>query len=429
MALPFVGSALVVMAASLPVVAAPAITLVSSFTGPNGIYPMAQLTAAGGGIYYGTTYQGGAGAGINGSVFEFNSSTGSITLKDSFTGANGSGPSAALTAAGGGLYYGTTRYGGNNGQGGVFEFNSGTGSITLKNSFMGSNGANPVGALTAAGGGIYYGTAYQGGGSNRGGVFEFNSNTSSITLKASFTLANGAYPLAPLTAAGGGLYYGSTLWGAGGNANGAVFEFNSNTGLITLKDSFTGVDGTSVYAGLTAAVGGLFYGTTNSGGANGKGGIFEFNSVTGLITLKGSFTGVNGMYPFGPLTEAGDNLYYGAITRGGPNGKGGVYEFNSYTGLITLISSFTDTINNQPFAALTAAGGGQYFIATESGGPAGLGAIYSFSAGTPQSVPAPLPLIGTGVAFGYCRRLRWRVRQAQPRQRLASGHGSGHPQL
>jgi uncharacterized repeat protein (TIGR03803 family) len=50
-----------------------------------------------------------------------------ITVQGSFDGTNGSGPYAALTAAGNGLYYGTTQYGGANGLGGIFALDSTTG--------------------------------------------------------------------------------------------------------------------------------------------------------------------------------------------------------------------------------------------------------------------------------------------------------------
>ena len=49
-----------------------------------------------------------------------------ITLQGSFDGAiNGSGPYAALTAAGNGFFYGTTPNGGANNQGAIFAFDSG----------------------------------------------------------------------------------------------------------------------------------------------------------------------------------------------------------------------------------------------------------------------------------------------------------------
>jgi uncharacterized repeat protein (TIGR03803 family) len=48
-----------------------------------------------------------------------------ITFQGSFNGTNGRNPVSALTAAGNGLYYGTTRFGGANGGGTIFAFDSG----------------------------------------------------------------------------------------------------------------------------------------------------------------------------------------------------------------------------------------------------------------------------------------------------------------
>jgi uncharacterized repeat protein (TIGR03803 family) len=141
--------------------------------GSNGARSYAALTAAGNGIYYGTTWSGGSND--TGYVFQFDSATGSITLQDSFIGSNGARPSAALTAAGNGIYYGTTFYGGSNDLGSIFKFDSATGSITLQDSFTGSNGSYPGAELTAAGNGIYYGTTYSGGSNNTGSIFKFDS--------------------------------------------------------------------------------------------------------------------------------------------------------------------------------------------------------------------------------------------------------------
>ena len=138
------------------------ITLLASFAGSNGSYPQATLTPAGGGIYYGTTSSGGAN-GSAGAIYEFNSISNVITLIDSFDVLNGSTPISELTPAGGGIYYGTTVSGGQDGGGVVYEFNSNTGAITRKASFLNAKGRasgwQPHAALTAAGGGIFYGTA------------------------------------------------------------------------------------------------------------------------------------------------------------------------------------------------------------------------------------------------------------------------------
>ena len=160
-----------------------------------------------------------------------------ITLQGSFTGTNGDSPQVTLTAAGNGIYYGTTNTGGANGSGAIFKFDSATGSITLQDSFNFSNGDTPVAALTSAGNGIYYGTTYQGGANFSGTIYSFDSATGSITLQASFTGSNGSAPNAALTAAGNGIYYGTTRFG-GANSAGGIFKFDSATGSITLQDSF-----------------------------------------------------------------------------------------------------------------------------------------------------------------------------------------------
>jgi len=70
--------------------------------------------------------------------------------------------------------------GGANGLGAIFEFDpSGSGSITLKDSFNNTNGAYPNAALTSAGNGKYYGTTTNGGANELGSIFEFNSGANS----------------------------------------------------------------------------------------------------------------------------------------------------------------------------------------------------------------------------------------------------------
>jgi uncharacterized repeat protein (TIGR03803 family) len=397
----------------LSTLAAPGITLQSSFTGPNGSNPHAALTAAGNGIYYGTTLTGGSNN--TGSIFQFDSATGSITLQDSFTGSNGAQPYATLTAAGNGIYYGTTEYGGSFNRGSIFQFDSATGSIALQDSFTGPNGSGPRAALTAAGNGIYYGTTFCGGTIVcTGTIFQFDSATGSFTLQGILPGSNGARPYAPLTAAGNGIYYGTT-WTGGSNDTGSVFQFDSATGSITLQDSFTGPNGSNPYAALTAAGNGIYYGTTVYGGSNGLGSIFKFDSATGSITLQDSFTGSNGYNPYAALTAAGSGIYYGTTTYGGSNGTGSIFKFDSATGSITLQDSFTGPNGAHPYAALTAAGNGIYYGTTYLGGNNNTGSIFKFDSGVRNSnpVPGPLPLLGATAAFGWSRKLRRRIQQVR----------------
>ena len=211
------------------------------------------------------------------------------------------------------------------------------------------------------------------------------------TRQAFFTGANGAYPAAALTAADRiGLYYGTTATG-GEYGQGAIYAFDSITGSISLKGSFTGnTNGAIPFAGLTAADHGLYYGTTYRGGANDQGAIYAFDSANPnpatSISLKGSFTDTtNGAIPFAALTAAGNGLYYGTTYGGGANGQGAIYAFDSANPnpakSISLKGSFKDSTNGAfPSAALTAAGNGLYYGTTENGGEYGQGAIYAFDA-------------------------------------------------
>jgi uncharacterized repeat protein (TIGR03803 family) len=406
--------------------AAPGITLKGSFDGTNGAAPFAALTSDGNGKFYGTTTSGGDNG--NGAIFEFDpAGNGSITLKGSFDRENnGAEPYGALTSAGNGKFYGTTTSGGANGNGAIFEFDpAGNGSITLKGSFdrNGANGAEPFGALTSAGNGIFYGTTNYGGDTDNGAIFEFdpsgNAGSGSITLKGSFDFTtNGAGPYAALTSAGNGKFYGTTTYG-GANNQGTIFEFDpSGNGSITLKGTFDGTNGAAPHAALVSAGNGIFYGTTVDGGANNNGTIFEFdpsgNSGSGSINVKGSFDGANGEKPYAALTSAGNGKFYGTTLDGGDNGFGAIFEFDpSGSGSITLKSSFAFTNGAVPYAALTPAGNGNFYGTTFFGGAGGAGTIFEFDPGA-NNVPAPLPVIGAGAAFGWSRRLRRRIQQARP---------------
>jgi uncharacterized repeat protein (TIGR03803 family) len=265
------------------------ITLKGSFDGANGELPRAALTSAGNGKFYGTTVFGGSEG--SGAIFEFDPfGSGSITLKGSFEVTPiGSQPFAPLTSAGNGKFYGTTPLGTDNGPGSIFEFDpSGNGSITLKSWFEGTNGQYPTAALTSAGNGKFYGTTQGGGVYNAGAIFEFDPSASgTVTLKGSFDGANGLRPFAALTSAGNGKFYGTTLYG-GANNVGAIFEFDpSGSGSITLKGSFDGANGAQPFAALTSAGNGKFYGTTAYSGVNGAGAIFEFDPGTNSAPAPG----------------------------------------------------------------------------------------------------------------------------------------------
>src|SRR5687767_14059735 len=68
--------------------------------------------------------------------------------------------------------------------------------------------------------------------------------------------------------------------------------------------------------GRLLASGGVFYGTSASGGAFDKGTLFRVDPATGAATVLVSFDGPNGSWPLGDLVVSG-GLIYGVTLSGG----------------------------------------------------------------------------------------------------------------
>jgi uncharacterized repeat protein (TIGR03803 family) len=193
-----------------PVYASSPTTLVSfaSFAyggGSNGASPYAGLIADANGDLYGTTYVGGAineNSGLGyGTVFEIQN-TGTVaapvyasapTTLVNFDGSNGQYPYAGLIADANGDLFGTTRNGGANGWGAVFEIqNTGTtaapvyaSSPTTLVSFNEAD-AFPMAGVIADANGDLFGTTSGGGATGSGTVFEIqNTGTTAAPVYAS----------------------------------------------------------------------------------------------------------------------------------------------------------------------------------------------------------------------------------------------------
>jgi uncharacterized repeat protein (TIGR03803 family) len=149
-------------------------TVIHSFSGPDGSGPSAGLTMDAAGNLYGTASQGGTHN--QGAVFKLtHKSSGWIfTPLYSFSGPDGSYPSSRVMIGPDGTLYGTTTYGGAAGYGAVFRLQPPAGfchsfqcpwTETVLYSFQGgSNGKEPAyGDLVFDQQGNIYGTALEGG--------------------------------------------------------------------------------------------------------------------------------------------------------------------------------------------------------------------------------------------------------------------------
>jgi CSLREA domain-containing protein len=256
------------------------ITQQFDFEDTNGSYPNGSLIAVGDKLY-GITYSGGANN--YGVIFEYSTTTNSITQQFDFEDTNGSYPQYGSLIAIGDKLYGMTESGGANNYGVIFEYSTTTNSITQQFDFTGTNGRSPYGSLISVGDKLY-GMTSSGGANGRGVIFEYSTTTNSITQQFDFEDTIGSYPDGSLIAVGDKLY-GMTYYG-GANDYGVIFEYSTTTNSITTTTSFTGTNGSYPYGSLIA-VGDKLYGMTSSGGANDYGVIFEYqNSNAKSITVN-----------------------------------------------------------------------------------------------------------------------------------------------
>jgi uncharacterized repeat protein (TIGR01451 family) len=354
-------------------------TTLASFTGSNGELPYAGVTLDPSGDLFGTAAAGGTSG--DGTVFEIGSGTTSITTLASFTGSNGNGPEAAVTLDGAGDIFGTTYSGGTGGSGAVFEIASGTTSITPLASFSSGNvGVGPEGGFAVDASGDVFGTTMSGGASNDGTVFEAASGSTSITTLASFSGTNGQNPEAALTIDAGGNLFGTTE-GGGANGDGTVFELQSGSSSVTDVANFNGTNGDSPSTPVILDSSGNIFGTATEGGASGIGTVFEIKSGTSSITALASFTSTTGEDPYGGLTrDAGGNLF-GTTSQGGSSNGGTVFEIKSGTSTISKVAGFTSSTGEYPYAGLTLDASGNLFGTTYSGG-SGYGTVFEIKSGT-----------------------------------------------
>jgi uncharacterized repeat protein (TIGR03803 family) len=193
------------------------------------------------------------------------------TLLYTFTGTGGAYPMSGVIRDSAGNLYGTTNSGGTN-HGVVFEIDAAGQESTLYTFTGGADGGQPYGGLVRDSAGNLYGTTQTGGASFYGVVYEVAAAGQETVLYTFTGKADGGFPYGtPIRDAHGNLYGTTQL---GGEA-GVVFELSS-TGQKSVLYSFTGAaDGGRPYAGVIADTAGNFYGTAYTGGSEQSGVVFK----------------------------------------------------------------------------------------------------------------------------------------------------------
>jgi uncharacterized repeat protein (TIGR03803 family) len=378
-----------------------------SFDGDDGGQPDFEVLVQGAdGNLYGTTEYDGKG--FAGTVFKI-SREGLLATLHNFCSQScndGAYPMAGLTLATDGNFYGTTSSGGSNtcfgtGCGTVFKIDPAFGTLTTLYNFCSqpncADGATPYAGLVQAEDGNFYGTTFSGGGGGCNSTLSAGCGTvfkitlaGTLTMLHSFDVTDGASPYAGLVQAKDGSFYGTTF-GGGANDLGTIFKTTPD-GILTTLHSFDHTDGDSPQAGLIQATDGSFYGTTANGGSSnncpgGCGTVFKFTPGDGLKTLY-NFKGSDGLYPYSALVQATDGNMYGTTALGGDlacdgspsHGCGTIFKITP-AGNVTTLHSFDLPYGVGPFAGLVQATNGNFYGATFGGGAYQVGTIFSLSTG------------------------------------------------
>jgi len=344
-------------------------TSLCEFPGESeGANPGAGLIQATNGCLYGVTERGGTND--DGTVYRM-AWDGTVTPLYSFTaGSDGAVPLAALTQGTDGNFYGTTYEGGPSGAGAVFKITP-AGVLTPLHTFTnGTDGGNPMTSLIQGTNGNFYGTTTSGAGENGyGTVFQITPAGVLTTLHTFTNGSDGCFPTGLIQAADGQFY--GTAEDGGTNGNGTVFRMSPGGVLNTLYSFKGAADGAAPAATLTIGTDGSFYGVCSEGGTNQYGTVFRI-TASGALTPLYSFTGTNdGGYPQGPLVLGTDGKLYGTTESGGTNGSGTVFQITTNGVLKTLYSITLQEGGPGSYSALVQATNGSFYIACEGASVAG----------------------------------------------------------
>jgi uncharacterized repeat protein (TIGR03803 family) len=297
-------------------------------------------------------------------VYDFNCSTGGCWPVDH----------GQLTQGTDGNLYGTASNGGSSSAGTIFMVTP-SGSYTDLVSFDGVTACLPAAGLTLASNGNFYGTTYgEQGTCNLGTVFSFNPKTSTLKILHTFNGTDGLLPFSPPVQAKDGNLYGVT---------GSGTTYRVALPSQTFKPLPNKAPGGSA-APLYLASDGNLYGTTTAGGAFEDGTVFRMTTA-GVIKTLHSFSGSDGAYPYGPVTQGRDGNLYGTTPRGGANDDGEVFQL-TLAGKLTVLHSFdsvpasgTNNDGASPQAGLLAASNGFFYGANLFGGAFGWGTLFQIT--------------------------------------------------
>lgn len=285
-----------------------------------------------------------------------------------------------LTAGPDGAIYALSATGGLIGAGAISRLAADHSSLTAIASFDPATiGSTPSGGLTLDGQGNLIGTTTSGGPNGNGGVFRLTPG-GALELLAAFATPDQPAGQVALTAQGD--LFGATQQG-GANAAGDLFRTDTETGTITDIADFDGAAlGGQPSGGVIISGQGDLFGTTQSGGANGLGTLFEYQASTSTLMALASFSfSSTGYAPSGPLLQDAAGNLFGVTQGGGQYYSGVVFEYVAASQSLQAIYSFTGGNDGAtPIGGVIMDARGNLFGATQTGGRYGHGTVFELAA-------------------------------------------------
>jgi uncharacterized repeat protein (TIGR03803 family) len=327
-------------------------TVLYSFTGgADGGNPTAGLKMDANGAIYGTAS---TSSGLpNGVIFQLVPGAGgtyTYNVIHAFGGVgDGANPNSDLIfGSKNQTMYGTTVGGGTSGNGTVFSLAppaGGTGpwvESVIYSFTGGADGAQPYAGLAADSTNNLYGTAYIGGTSNSGTVFELSPPAKGKPTWTETTLytflggADGLNPLAGVSLTGTGTILGNTYLGGTSN-DGVIFQLTppavaGGAYTETVLINFDGTNGANPSSILVTDLKGDFYGATGGAQAGVGGNVFK---LTGTPKAKSPFAynvlytfsgGADGQAVLPSVSQTLQGAVFGTTFYGGAGGAGSVFE-------------------------------------------------------------------------------------------------------